>query len=33
MYSSNKGNLIELVELMSKYNPVLRKHYLNLSSI
>ena len=26
--SSNKGNFIELVELMSKYDPVLAKHHL-----
>ena len=25
---SNKGNFIELVELMSKYDPVFGKHYL-----
>ena len=28
VYSSNKGNFIDLVELMSKYDPVLGKHYL-----
>lgn len=28
VYSSNKGNFIELVELMSKYDPVFGKHYL-----
>ena len=28
VYSSNKDNFIELVELMSKYDPILRKHYL-----
>ena len=28
VYSSNKGNFIKLVELMSKYDPVLEKHYL-----
>ena len=28
VYSSNKGNFIELVELMIKYGPVLGKHYL-----
>ena len=27
-YSSNKGNFIGLVELMSQYDPVLGKHYL-----
>ena len=28
MYSSNKSNFIELVEVKSKYDPVLGKHYL-----
>ena len=28
VYSSNKGNFIELIELMSKNDPVLEKHYL-----
>ena len=27
-YSSNKSNFIELVELMSKYDPVFGEHYL-----
>ena len=27
-YISNKGNFIEMIELMSKYYPVLGKHYL-----
>ena len=28
VYSSNKGNIKELVELMGKYDPVLEKYYL-----
>ena len=28
VYKSNKGNFLELIELMRKYDPVLGKHYL-----
>ena len=30
VYSFLKGNFIELVEQMSKYDPVLGKHYLKV---